>query len=224
MTRNRVFILIGIGALIVSGSAVLFFPEWKELRSIRQSGLEKNPLAALSAPGDGAHRRADPSADQSTRVQLLDEIIRSGNENDPRLDTEFQGLSEDEKAAVRKIYSRLKPEDLNQRGILIAVLGENLRSVEDLRFMKSVLSEPICLSPTDCSRADPHSDEEPDAHTHGHAVEEILLAYPQLVAMRAVEKAVEVGGVGLAPEARDEAAGLYRELRDSALNRLMGGE
>ncbi len=116
----------------------------------------------------------------SARVRELEAILRSKNDNDPRLDTSFEGLSADEKRLFRAVYERLPRERRNERGTIVYLLGRNLSSPEDWAFYQAVVAEPPCLSLADCSRA-----------ATGGDGDEVTLAYPALVALRQARRAAD---------------------------------
>ncbi len=114
-------------------------------------------------------------------VELLDEILRSKNDNDPRLDTAFNTLSEATKRLFRKRYYALAPEMRNERGTVVFLLGKNMRSQEDWDFLKAVVDEPPCLSLANCRLSKP---------SEAALGDPITRAYPALVALRqAAQKA-----------------------------------
>ncbi len=127
---------------------------------------EMSPQAAV--PGGGSHQ-----------AKVLDEIFASRNDNDPRLDTELRHLSPEVKRELEAKYARLPGEKRNERGTIAFLIGRDLATEEDARFLKSVLEEPPCLSLADCHSAgnapsDPHSD----------LGQDLTLAYPQVVAIQ----------------------------------------
>jgi hypothetical protein len=119
------------------------------------------------------------------KIKILEEIFQSKNDNDPRLDQEFNQLSDADKAALEKKYTELKQESRNERGTIVFLIGKTLNSEKDFDFMKKVLSEAPCLSLSDCSRATgPSGDQE----SHLSDVNKITLEYPQIVAMKSIER------------------------------------
>ncbi len=127
-------------------------------------------------PPAGKGVAADP-------VRVLEDILRTKNDNDPRLDTAFERLSEPDKARLREKYRSLPPEDRNGRGTVVYVLGRAPKTAEDWAFLRSVAAEPPCLSLASCSRPPAGGGDEHDA---GLAV---TLAYPSLVAVKSAQRA-----------------------------------
>lgn len=113
------------------------------------------------------------------KLRLLDDILVSRNDNDPRLDRDFQGLSAETKQRFRLRYRQLAPERRNERGTIVYLLGLNLGSAADWDFLREVVSEPPCLSLADCSRPGAASE----------MGDEVTLAYPALVALRQARRA-----------------------------------
>jgi hypothetical protein len=146
---------------------------------MKRAVLIAGALAALAA--------AAPPAGEPARAKLktLDEILGSKNDNDPRLDRDFNELSPETRRLFRKKYREIPAEKRNQRGTIVYLLGRNLRSREDWEFLRGVTLEPPCLSLSDCSRKPaPGSDEEATG-------DEVTLAYPALVALRQARRAAE---------------------------------
>ena len=134
--------------------------------------LVAGALAALAA----AVLSADDPA--PAKLVVLEDILRSKNDNDPRLDRDFDDLSPETKRLFRRKYRDTAFERRNERGTIVYLLGRNLRSREDWEFLRGVALEPPCLSLGDCSKKpSPGADEEA-------AGDEVTLAYPSLVALR----------------------------------------
>ncbi|MBI2386568.1 MAG: hypothetical protein HYV14_11200 [Elusimicrobia bacterium] len=116
---------------------------------------------------------------------VLDEILASRDDNDPRLDRDFLGLPDGTKRRFRDKYRALPRERLNERGTIVYLLGRNLTAPEDWAFLREVAAEPPCLSLADCAR--------PSAEP-GAAGDDVTLAYPALVAVRQAARAAREGG------------------------------
>ena len=145
--------------------------------------MSRAPLAAavLLAAGTllGACRRAPES-----KLAELEEILRSRNDNDPRLDRDFQGLSPEAKARFREKYASIPRERRNERGTVVYLLGRNLDRPEDWEFMRAVAAEEPCLSLADCAKPSNGGPGEGD---------DVTLAYPSLVALHQAARALEAG-------------------------------
>ncbi len=140
--------------------------------------------AALALPGCSP-RAPSAGADAQAKLATLEDILRSRNDNDPRLDRDFIGLSEDAKRAFREKYASLARERLNERGTIVYLLGKNVRTPGDWVFLRGIAAEPPCLSLADCSKP---------SGGGGEAGDEVTLAYPSLVALRQARRAAEEGG------------------------------
>lgn len=144
------------------------------------SALPEAQLGVSSAASPVGHH--DPKDLQ--KVKVLEQILSSKNDNDPRLDREFIGLSAGAKSLFRDQYRSLPAEKRNERGTVVFLLGRNLTSESDFDFFCEVLREPPCFSLADCHRSSA-SREDFDRESG----EEITLAYPQIVALKVLEKA-----------------------------------
>ncbi len=136
------------------------------------------------------------------KLRTLEAILASKNDNDSRLDTDFNHLSREAKALFRKQYLAIPPEMRNDRGTIVYILGKpgNLTAPEDWAFLKGVAEEPPCLSLEDCSSPMNASvdREEPGL--------EVTLAYPQLVALKQMERVLTGPRAGgSSPETLEEA-------------------
>lgn len=131
-------------------------------------------------------------------VELVDEILRSKNDNDPRLDSELRHLDEEAKTALRSYYLSRPEEDRNGKGTILFLLGRNLKGPEDVKFLAEALKEAPCRSLANCSS-------EPvviDHHeSHHDTAPEVTLAYPKVVSLNMLEK--ELHNPKLSREMRD---------------------
>lgn len=164
------------------------------------------PLRAASRvpePAPPASSHPSPKEAARRKLQTLAEILASKNDNDSRLDTDFNHLSPEAKALFRKQYLEIPAEMRNDRGTIVYILGKsgNLTSPADWAFLKKVEEEPPCLSLEDCSRpmnasVDP---EEPGL--------DVTLVYPQLVALKQMERVLT------GPQAGDSSPTTLEEAR-----------
>ena len=170
--------------------------------------------AAGASPPTGVSGPA--AAPASAKLEELETILLSRNDNDPRLDLDFNGLSPEDKRLFRKKYREIAAERRNERGTIVYLLGKNLRTSEDWKFFRQVALEPPCLSLSDCSKKPaPGSDEEATG-------DEVTLAYPSLVALRQAARAVEqsraarLSAQGASKGAAEKAAlGLFAAAKES---------
>jgi hypothetical protein len=167
-----------------------------------QGSGQAAPSQAAPAPAAQGQEAAAPSAVAPVKpaaaakpadsLAELNSILEAGDDNDPRLDTDFNALTPQTKRLFRQRYSQAPAEQRNTRGTIVMLLGENLDSPEDWAFLRSVLSEPPCQSLEDCSH--------PAASKHQENGMRVTLAYPQMVALTQVEdrlkEARQPGGQG----------------------------
>ena len=138
---------------------------------------------------------------------MLREILKSKDDNDPRLDSAFNQLSPETKRLFREEYRKTAPERRNERGTIVYLLGRNLASAEDWAFMRAVAGEPPCLSLADCSQAMKPTDEYLGAI-------EVSLAYPALVALEQAKRVL--AQKGLSPFQAREARSVVQAAAQSA--------
>jgi len=154
-------------------------------------------ITSAAAPARTAARSDAGAGDIGAKVTLLEEILASRNDNDPRLDTELRYLDTEAKSTFQKRYADYAPERRNERGTIVFLLGRNLSDSKDFAFLKSVVTEAPCLSLGDCSKAAEAGD------PHLESAAEVTLAYPQLVALKQIENFLKNGGTR--PELIQEA-------------------
>ncbi|HNW43842.1 MAG TPA: hypothetical protein PKI19_05005 [Elusimicrobiales bacterium] len=129
----------------------------------------------------------NPAAEAAARLAVLEEILSSKNDNDPRLDSAFNDLSPQAKRLFIQKYRQLPAESRNERGTVVYLLGRNLKTAEDWQFMQAVVGEPPCLSLENCSRA---MKAEPG---HVNTGVEVTLAYPAIMALKRAERVLQAG-------------------------------
>lgn len=161
--------------------------------------LPREPAASTATPALRAPA-ARPGVGED-QVRVLDEILRARNDNDPRLESAFNGLPPATRRVFREKYRRLPPEKRNQRGTIVYLLGKNLAAPEDWAFLREVAGEPPCLSMADCGKAVPGEAGRDDSG------DEVTLAYPALVALVQAERVLSGGG---SAASRSEALAVVR--------------
>lgn len=189
----------------------------------------KRPETSLASPAAfpsrtlenlKAQTEALPSRDRK-RVEVLDEILASKNDNDPRLDTEFRQMSPELKRSLETKYNTLAREKFNERGTLIFLLGREIKTAADLTFIQNVSKEPACLGMTDCKKADARG-ESAGVHEGHDGPEQLMhdrtLVYPQTVALKSMERLL--GTPDVAPALRQETLRHLREMAHSEDKRI----
>lgn len=119
-------------------------------------------------------------------LRALDAVLAAKDDNAPRLDRDFDALSEAAKAAFRRRYAELPREALNERGTVVYLLGRNMKTAADWEFLRAVVAEAPCRSLADCARED----------AAGGSGDEVTLAYPALVALKRAHRELSEGGPG----------------------------
>lgn len=152
---------------------------------------EENPAESQPAPASSvAEARSETALDRilaalppadRRKLTILDEVLRSKNDNDPRLDTELKDLSPEMKRALRQYYATFQPEKRNELGTIAFLTARSMSSRKDVEFLKSIVMEKPCRSLADCSR-DPPPPSAEELHVAG--ITETTLNYPQLTVLR----------------------------------------
>jgi hypothetical protein len=156
-------------------------PEESLFKSVREdvSGTPSStPTPALSSAS-----QAHASEGDRRLIGILNQILASKNDNDPRLDTDFRNLAPGTKDLLEEKYKSLPMESRNERGTIVFLIGRELNRPEDFRFLEEVGQEPVCLSLGDCKKEAPASTE----GMHEEPSVSVTLAYPQHVAVKSLE-------------------------------------
>jgi hypothetical protein len=114
---------------------------------------------------------------------MLVAILKSKNDNDPRMDTEFKHLSPGTKYLLEKRYAAYPAEARNERGTIVFILGRDLvnsGSAEDFQFFDQVANEPPCQSLGDCEKVVKGAPED----AHEESTIGVTLSYPQQMLVR----------------------------------------
>ncbi len=116
------------------------------------------------------------------KMDVLNEILKSKNDNDPRLDQDFNNLSTQTKEAMEREYTQLHLESRNERGTIVFIVGKNLQTNQDFDFLAQVVTEEPCLSLSNCNNSTQDS-----PHIDGASGIQVTLEYPQIVALKSIE-------------------------------------
>lgn len=181
---------------------------------------EASSLAPVSQPRVEPSNALVPPAPPVTaqdrqKAELLDQIIASKNDNDPRLDQELKVLPPGARHLFREKYQTYQPEKRNERGTVVFLLGRNLDSPEDFDFLGQVLREAPCRSLENCERESPRDSGE---HAHFESGVETTLAYPQIVALKSIERFL--ASPNRDPALRAKALAELQAARDSKIRRV----
>ena len=155
--------------------------------------LVDHVVSAISKSFETPDGMLEPKTEQpiqSQKLRVLDELLASVSDNDPRMDRVLREFSEEEKSALVERYRGLEKELLNKRGTLVFLAGRELRRVEDLQFMGEVLTEPPCRSLGHCAE-DPKGELGPGEHSDENLGADLTLVYPQMVAIHALESRLQ---------------------------------
>ena len=157
---------------------------------------QPNSAKTMGAPSSTG---VELSEGEKKKLQVLAEIFKSKNDNDPRMDQDLKNLSEGLKAALRNQYSETKMESRNERGTIAFLIGRELSegrgSAADIEFLKNILLEKPCMNLLDCSKPAASATAE-EQHLEG--IHETTAHYPQLMDLRYLKQAIESGNLSAA--------------------------
>jgi hypothetical protein len=132
--------------------------------------------AASAQESNSASVPAELTEKELPAWKTLDEIIKSKNDNDPRMDRELSHLSAGFHKALYKKYASFKPEARNERGTIVFLVARDLKDPADLDFLQSVYQESPCLNMGDCTAS-------PEADPQDIGAQQTTLNYPQLAGL-----------------------------------------
>ena len=180
------------------------------------SNPTSEPTTSTSSPSPTPAPSATPvTATEQDRKQVLvlDAVIAGKNDNDPRLDRELRELTPAARALFRERYRSYPNEQRNEKGTVVFLLGRNLTSSEDFKFLGEVLAEPPCLSLESCGRESTDAKDD-----HRNLGVDTTLAYPQIVALKSLERHLLTPGTK--PQFIEDALTQLRTARGSKIQKV----
>ena len=223
MKQNRLIIfVISLIILLLLGRYFLLKQDAKTpdtQESVTTGMPATGAVETTATPALSAATMDALSAHDKEQLQVLFEIFKSKNDNDPRMDQVLKNLSPALKDALQKQYSEMKMELRNERGTIAFLISRELKegrgAPSDVQFLKSVLQEKPCLSLSDCSKS---SNSQSIEEQHLMGVEETTAQYPQLITMQTIKQALAYGN--LTPENKASLIGILEAGRDSPNPRI----
>jgi hypothetical protein len=147
------------------------------------SSIKNGPAVQSASSPESKNLGVQPMSEKDIRqMAIFDEIMKSKNDNDPRMDKDLVGLSPAAKAALMRKYEDSPAELRNNRGTIALLIGRELSTPQDLEFLKTILAEPPCLSLENC-----RTPSAPGGDEHSQNGIGITLVYPQLVTLKMLE-------------------------------------
>ncbi|GIL21275.1 MAG: hypothetical protein BroJett041_23890 [Candidatus Jettenia caeni] len=195
-TFNRKLLVLGTGALIIG--ALFLYNRPQPLSNLKEIGESQQqtqiqemkqdqsaqPKPEITPESHPIDLSAASERDQKL-IQELDQIILSKNDNDPRIDKDFKGMSQALHRLLEEKYNSYPLEKRAERGMIAFLLARDMSTVQDVDFINQVFSESPCLSLEDCSAPPTSSD------PHHTATDQMSLNYPQMAALYQFEKKIQ---------------------------------
>jgi len=212
MKHSRLIVFsISLLAIIALGFFFLIKKNPLKIESQGTSVVAGIVTASPTVGGGGTIPAMNPSimdtfsAHDKEQLQIILEILKSKNENDPRMDQFLTNLSPALKDALQKQYSEMKMEMRSERGIIANLIARELKegrnSPSDIQFLTNILLEKPCLSLSDCASPANVKSEEIEAH------------YPQLITVQNLRKALV--STNITPDNRTAILGIFKAAIDS---------
>lgn len=205
MKTTKVFFIFA-GALLIAGLFLFFRSKTSEhdISSLKPSQLDFtrsnnlnssiNTAKTTSQTAEGP-QELDPKGESATvssienltpseknQWSVFESILKTKNDNDPRLDQDFKKLSSAFREALYQKYALLPAEDHSGRGLIVYLIAKDISSMEDMQFLKKVYQEAPCLSLPDCQSPPNNSD------PHHSGVDQTTLIYKQLSILHLIDK------------------------------------
>ena len=183
-----------MGALLIAG--LLFFSKEKTENNSTQ-GLKPSQLdfsksnrilaappepaaSAIPKPEKKMEAPSGLSAEDLRAWATLEDILKTNNDNDPRMDQELKQMSPEIHEALFQKYESLQMENRNGRGMIAFLVARDLKSPADAEFLRKIYQESPCAGLEDCKNVG--SD---DAHHSG--INQTTLNYPQFSGLYEIE-------------------------------------
>ncbi len=154
--------------------------------SLKDNKSEVQPLTILSEPKEVEKAPAQFNSEEQRKWGMIQEIMKSKNDNDPRLDKEFRDMTLAFHAELFHQYQTLPMESRNERGLIAFLIARDIKNSQDMEFLKSIYNEKPCMSLNDCTTTS-----ESDPHLAG--IDQTSVNYPQLAALYQIEKQLNSG-------------------------------
>lgn len=202
MRQTKVFFSLILGALLTAG-LFLFLRNHKstplEQTELKPSQLdftqsnelpEKNNKAEKPQHKESSSLISEPQAvqnfsqEEKSQWQIFETLLKTKNDNDPRLDQELKKLSPPFRVALYQKYDLLPPEDHSGRGLIVFLIARNISSQEDIDFLKKIYQETPCLSLANCKSAENNTD------PHHSSTDQTTLVYEKLAGLYLIEKQI----------------------------------
>lgn len=200
LANSRIFIGVILGALFIA-TLLFFLGNQQTETSTSDVGLKPSQLdftqgnspqastetvevtsTTISLKTPESFERL--SAVDTAKIQTLDEVLKSKNDNDPRMDQEFKNMSAALHEALYDKYEMMAQEDRNGRGTVAFLIAREMKSQQDADFLKKVFNESPCTSMASCNQVS-----QEDSHLGG--IEQSSLNYPQLATLYQIESRIQ---------------------------------
>lgn len=182
--KKTLVALIPLFIIVVAGFFISKKPMNNPILPADHSG--ESPSSNSATPSTSATSTA-ATIPAEKQTEVLESILKSGNDNDPRLDSDLKVLSEPAKQSFGKKYESIPAEKRNEKGTIVFLLGRNLQTENDIVFMGKVLREEPCRGLKNCREDMLQGD------AHSESGIEVTLAYPQIMALKALERILSQG-------------------------------
>jgi hypothetical protein len=144
---------------------------------------------APASTGQAPDSTSPATATDQKKLETLNQVIESKNDNDPRMDTELKQLTPAAKRLFRDRYHSLKDEQRNAKSTVVFLMGREIKDLNDLEFMHQVLNETPCKSLENCQKPENTGRNEREDHFAG--LDETTLALPQIHALKGLERVAQ---------------------------------
>lgn len=180
-------LIVGLFLFLRSKSPEIHSAEMKPSRlNFAQSNQFPQVIPKQELPTENT-QKTEPSHFENFSIEdkekwtVFENILKTKNDNDPRLDQNLKILNPTLRQALYERYAWLPPEDHSGRGLIVFLIAREITSLQDVEFLKKVYEEPPCLSLVDCGTLPPND-------PHHSSTDQTTLVYQQLSGLYLIEK------------------------------------
>ncbi len=172
-------------------------PDTTQSSSLQTDSFQKNDVISKTEKSDPQNLSKESSAvenetlssvignlnsEDRNKWNAFENILKTKNDNDPHVDKELKSTSPTLHEALFLKYNSMPSEDRSGKGLIVYLIARDIKSEEDVQFLKKIYQEKPCLSLSDCSSL------AQDEDSHHASTTQTTLLYPQFTALYVIAK------------------------------------
>ncbi len=157
----------------------------QDLRTSTNRNAETTAILVVSSASSPLEDKIKNLKDEDqVHWSIIKDILKSKNDNDPRIDQSLKNLSPALHAVLFEKYQSISAEDFSARGMIVYLIARDLKTSEDVEFLKKVYQESPCLSLADCKSVGADD-------AHHSSMNQTTLVLAQLEGLYVIEKQLQ---------------------------------